>query len=162
MSFKKAFFYSLSLINLGILLVLLAFKGFELKEILSYELGFFGSFFIIIASYLHYKKRIAKSVKTQPKIPIFRGICLKKYEISQKYVKFYPVLDDIKLSVSQKWNLRSWFFLSGLKILAYTFLVLGFLILLKNELLSIVALFVGISAFVLGVLCSVRKINDKY
>lgn len=147
---KKAFCGILVCANAFICTLLLAVKGANLAVVFSFECAFFASLFIIVLSFLSYQKSVTKKAQG---VEIFTkplGICLKKYA-GVKILKFKAINDDFKPTF--KLALKNFgVFFSVAKLGAYAFLVLGFLVLKKHDLLDIFAFLAGVSSVLLSVL----------
>lgn len=153
---KNKLFISLLCFHSLVLFLSLAFKGLSLALFLSFELSFFGAFFIFLSSYLNYKRLILREAEN---VGIFiKDLCIwyKKAPKKLVFVKFLDINADLK----PKFKNFLWFF-SSLKILVYIVFVLAFLFLQKNEYLSIFGLFAGIFALLIGILCFGVVIRKK-
>ncbi|TEY04078.1 hypothetical protein [Campylobacter sp. US33a] len=146
----KVFFSIALLLNFFILLTIFIFRGLTPYGFLSYEFSFFATLLIIFTSFMTYKKNILKkslkyNFKTKP-----LNIFIKKIQKDFKFVKFKEFNDDFKPSLTLALK-NSLIFFSGLKLLGYGFLVLGFLILQNHQYLAIFEFIAGICIVPLAV-----------
>lgn len=140
---------------LGLNLIFLAgiffYKGMSLDLFLSFEFGFIAQVLIVFFSFINYKKFIslsAKNFKFQ-KRPL--QIFAKKNIFLPTIIKFFNIEDDFKPKFSFLAK-NALVFFSFFKILAYLFLILGFMVLNYQGLLSIFALFCAMFVMPLAVL----------
>ncbi|TKX29021.1 hypothetical protein CQA38_05500 [Campylobacter sp. MIT 12-5580] len=153
---KNKLFISLLCFHLLVLFISFAFKGLSLALFLSFELSFFGAFFIFLSSYLNYKKLILRELESLNISPKPLCIWYKKAPKKLVFVKFLDANADLK----PRFKNFLWFF-SALKMLVYIVFVLIFLFLQKNGYLSIFGLFAGIFALLIGILCFGVVIRKK-
>ncbi|RKO65181.1 hypothetical protein CKA54_01780 [Campylobacter sp. P255] len=129
---------------LGLNLLFLAgvffYKGISFELFISFEFGFLAQNLIIVFSFLNYKNFIYKAAKnytfTQRPLQIFA----KKPHSFPKIVKFIHIDDDLKPKFKSIFKNTLAFF-SLFKLFAYVFLIVGFLYLEFQGLMSIFALF---------------------
>lgn len=192
---KKAFCSILLCANALVCALLCAIKGFGAPLFASFEFAFFATLFIIVLSFLSYKKSIFQKVGAeragknftqqsganshtgqkftqstnaeknfaqqngtnpqnaefyaQPQPLIFYQ--KKPLQPLPKNLKFKAINEDFKPSFKVALKNFGAFF-SLVKLCAYAFLALGFLVLQRQNLLDIVAFLSGISSVLLSVL----------
>ncbi len=111
----------------------------------------FCALFVILSSYLNYKKNILARMKNYrfEKKPLF--IFIKKVQKNLKNLNFKEMNDDLKPDFKEKMQNFALFF-SLMKILAYGILIAGFLFLQNQNYLSILGYLSGVSALFVCVL----------
>ncbi len=134
---SKKFIFILLLTNL----LLLVFFMQDLAMILSFEAAFFTSCLIIFSSFYTYAKNISKN---SVKINFTPTFFVKKSDKRFNFVRFYEKNADLKLKFKERLKHMSWFF-GFFKLLAYVLLILCFLALQRQNLLSVVGFLLGLS-----------------
>lgn len=195
MSAKKAFCVILLLANVLILALLLGFAKLNLSEnldgksafseilgiVLSFEFAFFSAIFIILISFLSYKKGILKGVSdfklnlaknlndenSRENLNLQNEISAKNFKNSSEIsnaenlnerLNLQNEDENLKLNLqNEDENLKPNFnkftlFFNLAKVLSYALLIISFLILQKQNFLDIFAFLGGISSVILGVL----------
>jgi len=157
---KSRLFYILLICNIAFLSLCVMIKASFLNVFLSFELGFFASFLIILSSFLAYKKKITQLAKVRQssfKAPLLQ-IFIKKTPDFSKNIKFYALNDDLNLA--QKTLIFTCFF-AALKLLAYALFVLFFLMILRKNMLDIFALLAGVSTLLAGIFAFAFSLRFK-
>lgn len=139
-------------LNLIFLVGVLSYKGINLSTFISFEFGFLAQNLIIFFSFMSYKKFIFKNAKTYQFTQKPLQIFAKKIHSFPKIVKFIVLKDDLEKSRFKSIFKHVLAFFSVFKLLAYVFLILGFLALEFQGLLDIFALFCAMFITPLAVL----------
>ncbi|AJC84386.1 hypothetical protein IMC75_05850 [Campylobacter peloridis] len=147
----KILLYLLLGLNLTFLAGIFFFKEFDFKFFISFEFGFLAQNLIIFVSFFNYKNFIIKNAKNynfrQKPLQIFT----KKQFYFPKIVKFVCIDDDLKPKFKFIFK-NALVFFSLFKILAYVFLILGFLALEFQGIMDIFSLFCAMFVTPLAVL----------
>ncbi len=164
MEHKKAFFNIIALMHLLSLIFFLFIDYINLSVLLSYEFAFFSILLIVFASYLSYKKVISIQAKYyEKKIKTIPLIFIKKKQNFSKNINFKLVEDDLNFNFKDKIYFFTVFF-TFFKFITYMILVAGFLFLLRQGKLNILAYIIGISSLLVCIFAFtlyVKKYESK-